>query len=270
MIACDAMRCLIVASIPWLYRELGFMWPVYVVAFFVGLFGVFFNSAKMALIPDLVDHEQLLPANAALTSIGRFATVAGIVGGGLMVDWPAWKRLGWQGYEAGFYMDSVSYGISVITLVIITLAGAAHARRQAPHLSGTEAANVLKREIEHQRGDVRQTFRLIRGRRDLRFVFIMVVVLGALAASIYVVLTSAALVVMDVGTRGVGILGGLLAGGMIAGSLLVGTVGSRWDKRQIMVLGCLLMRLFMIGGASASAMSCFCRSRSWAGLSWRR
>ncbi len=60
---------------------------MYVVAFFVGVFGVFFNAAKMAVIPDLVQHEELLPANAALTSIGRVATVTGMVGGGLLVEW---------------------------------------------------------------------------------------------------------------------------------------------------------------------------------------
>jgi len=87
MIACDLFRAIIVAIIPWLYLTLGYIWPVYVVAFLVGLAGVFFNVAKMALIPDLVEHNQLLPANAALTTIGRVATVTGLVGGGLLVGW---------------------------------------------------------------------------------------------------------------------------------------------------------------------------------------
>ncbi len=79
--------------------------------------------------------------------------------------------------------------------------------------------------------------------------FLMVVVLGALAGSIYVILTAASIAVLNVGTKGVGFLGGLLAGGMIVGSLLVGTIGSRWDKRWMMVVGCLLMGVFMILGS---------------------
>ena len=249
MIACDLMRALIVGFIPLLYMTLGYIWPVYVVAFFVGLFGVFFNAAKMALIPDLVERSQLLPANAALATIGRFATVAGIVGGGLMVGWAVWEKFGWEGWEAGFYIDALSYGISVLTLVSITLLSHVAAKRNGPHHHLAESAEVVRREMAHIAGDMRETFRLIRTHHGLRFVFLMVVVLGGLAGSIYVILTAASLAVLNVGTKGVGFLGGLLAGGMILGSLLVGTIGSRWDKRWMMVIGCLLMGVLMIGGS---------------------
>ncbi|HEY5546801.1 MAG TPA: MFS transporter [Gemmatimonadaceae bacterium] len=249
MIACDLMRAITVAFIPLLYVTLGYIWPVYVVAFFVGLFGVFFNSAKMALIPDLVDPGELLPANAALTSIGRVATVTGMVGGGLLVGWTIWNRIGWEGWEAGFYIDAMSYGISVLTLTGITLLSQAAAKRNGGHHPITESAEVVRREVAHQAGGIRETFRLIKSHDGLRFVFLMVVVLGALAGSIFVILTAASISVLNAGTRGVGFLGGLLAGGMIVGSLLVGTIGSRWDKRWMMVVGCLLMGVFMLGGS---------------------
>jgi MFS family permease len=249
MIACDLMRAIVVSFIPLLYLTLGYIWPVYVVAFFVGLFGVFFNAAKMALIPDLVERGQLLPANAALATIGRFATVVGIVGGGLMVGWPMWSRFGWEGWEAGFYMDALSYAVSVLTLVSITLISRAAAKRESSHHRIAESAEVVRREMAHLAGDMKQTFSLIKSHHGLRFVFLMVVVLGGLAGSIYVILTAASLAVLNVGTKGVGFLGGLLAGGMIVGSLLVGTIGSRWDKRWMMVVGCLLMGVLMLGGS---------------------
>jgi MFS family permease len=249
MVVCDLMRAVIVACIPWLYHATGFIWPVYIAAFLVGLFGVFFNAAKMALIPDLVDEHQLMPANAALATIGRFATVAGIVGGGVMVSWTIWERVGWAGYEAGFYLDSASYAISVVALTVIMMISRAHERRQVSAHPFIESAEVVREEVRHIRGDMLSTFALVRSHHGLRFVFLMVVVLGALAASIYVILTAAALAVLGVGTRGVGFLGGLLAGGMIVGSLLVGLMGARFDKRWIMILGCLAMGLFMIGGS---------------------
>ncbi len=249
MIVCDLMRAMIVAFIPLLYVTLGYIWPVYVMAFFVGLAGVFFNAAKMALIPDLVDEDQLLPANAALATIGRFATVAGIVGGGLMVGWTSWQRIGWEGWEAGFYIDSLSYAVSFLTLVMIALLSHAAVKRRAALHPIAESAAVVRREVAHIAGDMRETFLLIRSHHGLRFVFLMVVVLGALAGSIYVILTAASIAVLKVGTKGVGFLGGLLAGGMIVGSLLVGTVGARWDKRWMMVIGCLLMGVLMLGGS---------------------
>lgn len=250
MIVTDLMRAIIVAFIPLLYVTLGYLWPVYVVAFFVGLFGVFFNAAKMALIPDLVERHQLLAANAALSTIGRVATVIGVVGGGLMVGWAVWQRVGWEGWEAGFYMDAATYTISVLTLVGIALINrAARRRHHVPHPIA-EAAAVVRGRMSHLASDMRETFALIRSHHGLRFVFLMVVVLGALAGSIYNLLAASSLAVLGVGTEGVGILGGLLAGGMIVGSLVVGTIGARWDKRWLMVLGCALMGLFMIGGSA--------------------
>jgi MFS family permease len=250
MLVCHILRALIVLFIPWLYRQSGHhLWPVYIVAFFVGLFGTFFNAAKMAVIPDLVVREQLLSANAALTFIGRFATVAGIVGGGVMISWAVWKRVfGWEGYEAGFYMDSASYTLSALTLIIIWILSAAHARRTPRHFSGVEAAEVVKRKLVHLIEDMRETFGLIRRHADLRFVFATVVLLGVLTASIYVIMTASVQTIMQQGTRGVGFLGGLLAGGMIVGSLLIGTVGKRWNKRHIILSSCLTMGLLMVVG----------------------
>jgi len=257
MIACDLMRAMIVALVPLVYHTFGYIWPAYVVAFFVGLFGVFFNAAKMALIPDLVEHHQLMPANAALASIGRVATVAGLVGGGLMVDWPAWQRIGWEGYEAGFYLDSVSYAVSVVSLSIIMLLSRRHERRHASPHPLAESADVVRREVQHLTGDMRTTFALIRTHHGLRFVFLMVIVLGSLSGAIFVILTAAAVTVLDVGTRGVGFLGGLLAAGMIVGSLFIGLVGSRWNKSWIMIVGCLVMGLFMMGGSLTFSYAIF-------------
>lgn len=246
MIVCDLLRAILVAFIPLVYRQIGYIWPVYVFAFAVALLGLFFNAAKMALIPDLVDRHQLLSANAALTSVGRVATVFGIVGGGLMIEWTIWERVGWTGYEAGFYIDALSYGISVLTLVSMALLMSRHARRTAAHLSGREAAQVVRREMQHFASDMRQTLRLIRTDRDLRFVFYTVVLLGALAAAIFVIMTASVQVVLDEGTRGVGYLGGLLAAGMVVGSLAVGTVGKNWERRSMVLGGCFLMGAIMI------------------------
>ncbi len=203
----------------------------------------------MSLIPDLVDRDDLLPANAALTTIGRFATITGVVGGGAMVGWTIWDRVEWEGWEAGFYMDSLSYAVSVATLVLIMLIGRAAARRDGAGHPLAESAAVVKSEVKGMAGDLRETMSLIASHHALRFVFLMVVVLGALAGSIFNLLTASSIAILKVGTGGLGILGGLLAGGMAVGSLLVGTVGMHWDKRRMMVIGCLLMGLFMLGGS---------------------
>jgi MFS family permease len=246
MITCDALRALFVAAMPWLFATTGHLWPVYIVAFLVFLLGVFFNAAKMALIPELVPHAQLLPANAALTFIGRFATVGGIVGGGVIIGLAVWRRFGWSDYAAGFYLDATSYFISVVTLLAIALSSrGAKLRESRPPV---EAPSSMKRSLESLVGDVVRTIAVIRRDRSMRFVFGSLVALSLFASTVYVAMTYSVQTVMGRGTRGVGYLGGILGGGMILGSLLVGTIGHRWDRRRTILVGNSIIGVLMIVG----------------------
>lgn len=253
MIACDALRAVIVLAIPWLYATTGHLYVVYVLAFFVFVLGLFFNAAKMALIPELVEHEQLLSANAALTSIGRVATVLGIVGGGVAIGWAIWQRLGWSNYAAGFYMDATSYFVSVLTLLGISLISGHLRNARAEHPDRPRVKPGLADLVR----DVRSTAALVRGDETLRFTFSSVLLLAAFAATVYVVMTASVQTVMGMGTEGVGYLGGLLAAGLIVGSFLTGTVGRRWDKRQTIMLSAALVGALMVLASAAYRFSVF-------------
>jgi MFS transporter, DHA3 family, macrolide efflux protein len=243
MIVCDALRAMLVFSFPLLYHASDHLWLVYVAAFFVFLLGLFFNSAKMAVIPDLVARHELLPANAALNFVGRFATVGGILGGGLIIASPFWSRFGWTGYVAGFYLDAASYVISVITLLAIAALFREKRRPQTPlHLKDI----AVRRGPGTLMRDVGATLRVVAAHSELRFVFFTSILLALFAASVYVAMTVSVQTVMGKGTVGVGYLGGLLAGGMIVGSLLVGTVGSHFKKEKLIlvctgIIGCLMI-----------------------------
>ena len=248
LVLCDLMRAVLVLMMPLAYGATRRLWLVYVLAFLVAMLGVFFNAAKMAIIPELVVRGQLLSANAALAFIGRFATVIGIVGGGLIVGWAFWSRIGWIGYEAGFYLDALSYFTSVVTLIIVArrmghpevVAGA---RATASPVPLSERIRQVFRSLVH---DLGSTIRSIRGDARLRFVLLSVLLLALIASTIYVVMIVAVQTVMNRGTEGVGISGGVLAGGMIVGSLLVGTLGTRWDKRRTVMLGCAALGAIMV------------------------
>lgn len=261
MIVADALRALLVLSIPALFRLTGSLYAVYAVAFCTFLLGVFFNAAKMALIPELVPRAQLLPANAALTFVGRFATVVGIVGGGLIIGWSFWQRFGWSDYAAGFYLDAASYFISVLTLGAIIVAGRQGAgwrsRRGGGDTDALAASPItppiapaapVKRRLGTLVGDVRRTLGVVRRDRAMRFVFGSLVALSLFASTVYVALTYSVQTVLGLGTKGVGYLGGVLGTGMIVGSLLVGTIGTRWDKRQTILAGNAIIGLLMIVG----------------------
>lgn len=235
MIACDVLRAMLVCAMPALYATTGHLWSVYVAAFFVFLLGMFFNSAKMALIPDLVAHEELLPANAALTSIGRVATVAGIVGGGLIMSWALWARLGWSNYSAGFYLDAGSFVASAITLLVML----GVARNDHVASPGTTASHrlLVRRPLGALVSDVRETMALVRRTPGLQFAFGSLMLLGLFASTVYVAMTVSVQTVLGHGTRGVGYLGGLLAAGMVAGSLAVGSWGAGIQRERLITWG---------------------------------
>ncbi|MGQ0649109.1 MAG: MFS transporter [Gemmatimonadaceae bacterium] len=246
MVLCDALRALIVVSMPFLYSATGHLWIVYIAAFFVFLLGTFFNSAKMALIPDLVPRAELLPANAALTSIGRVATVVGIVGGGLIMSAAVWARLGWSNYAAGFLIDALSFLASVLTLLGIMVLARQHFAPEVVTGTGAVDRERVKRSLLGLVHDVRETFVVVRRTPGLRFAFFSVVLLALFASTVYVAMTLSVQTVMGRGTAGVGYLGGLLAGGMVLGSLAVGSVGVRLRREQLILGGTLAIGILMI------------------------
>lgn len=243
MVVCDALRAILVVAMPAVYATTGELWAVYVVAFFVFLLGLFFNSAKMSLIPDLVARDELLAANAALTSVGRVATVVGIVGGGIILGSTIWSRVGWTSYAAGFYLDSASFLASVLSLIgIVSLARNGH---QVAHaLSATP--RPVKRSLRGLVQDVRETLGVVMRTRGLRFAFLSLILLALFAATVYVAMTVSVQTVMGRGTKGVGYLGGLLAGGMVIGSLAVGSLGGRVPREEVIVWGTMVIGLLMV------------------------
>jgi MFS family permease len=93
---------------------------------------------------------------------------------------------------------------------------------------------------------VTRTLGIVRRDETMRFVFGSLIALSLFASTVYVAMTYSVQTVMGRGTRGVGYLGGILGGGMIVGSLLVGTLGSRWDKRQTILVGNAIIGALMI------------------------
>lgn len=246
MVTCDALRALLVATIPAAFAATRHLWVVYAIASLVFLLGVFFNAAKMAFIPVLVPRAHLLPANAALAFVGRVATVAGVIGGGFLIGAPAWRRLGWTDYAAGFYLDAASYLVSVLTLLGLL----ALSRRPTP--APGEVAPRPPATPRPVRGpaellaDVRRTLHIVRVDPMLRFVFRSQVTLALFASTVYVVMTYAVQTLFGRGPAGVGVLAGVLGSGMIAGALLVGTVGRVWRTTAVIVRGTTLIGVLML------------------------
>ncbi|MCU1586647.1 MAG: transporter, partial [Frankiales bacterium] len=86
MIQADVLRALVIASVPIAHAlDVLTIWQLYVVAGASSILTVFFDVAYQSYVPFLVKRQQLVEANAKLSSTGEVARFLGpALGGGLV------------------------------------------------------------------------------------------------------------------------------------------------------------------------------------------
>ena len=253
MITCDAIRTVLVFLIPFAIKATGNIFSVYAIVFFVFLAGLFFNSSKMSIIPNLVSEERLLAANSVNNFIGRFATVGGTFLGGFVIAWAGWETIGWQGWEAGFYLDSFTYLFSVIALS--TIAVTVKRANPAPSAWIDETGRRVGKAFPKLLADLRESFRLIVRDRAISFVMGSILVLFTIMGTVYVTAIVLVQQILKKGTAGVGTLGAIAAIGMIVGSLLYGMAGGKLPKRHVILVGFGLIGILMVCFSLLSSFS---------------
>ncbi|MBC7223072.1 MAG: MFS transporter [Anaerolineae bacterium] len=112
MIASDLLRAgLVLFCI--LVREADQIWIYWVVGFLMSAVGVFFLPAKNAVIPLLVEEDDLLPANALSQTTQTLALIVGSAAAGFVI--------GHIGAQAAFVADSISFLVSAMALRLIRM-----------------------------------------------------------------------------------------------------------------------------------------------------
>lgn len=242
MVASDFMRGFLVALVPLAVILTQSLWSVYLIVFLVFLLGLFFNNAKMSIIPNLVEKDQLLAANSANTLIGRVATVMAFLLGDLIVYWKGWEVLRMTGWQASFYIDGMTFFFSAVALAMITavvVRPAEVAQRQMP-------GGALLRMFYRTFHDIREGIRLILKSKEITFVMASVIVLTFVGGSVYVLAVPIIKNELQVGAFSVGTLGAILAVGMVIGSFLFGNLGHRLRKSTVIIVGFSFIGLLMV------------------------
>jgi MFS family permease len=231
---------------------------IYTVAFMVFLFGFFFNTARMSIIPNLVGKDNLLGANSFMSFVGRVATFLGMLVGGLIVDWKWWQHFGIKPtWSAGFYIDSLSYLVSVVALLVIfkrlahTWRRGDHGRRDLPEVKMfiTQQGRMIR--------EVREALSLVRGSPSVFFVYcsvFMLVVLGAAVFVLYIPIIQSAKDLgagLGLGTKGVGFVAAIGSVGLVLSSMGYGLLGHR-IKKHIAMLGSFLVLGVVAAGLAIS------------------
>ena len=213
MVAADLWRMGLAGLLPLVDHHLV---AVYAVAFGLAAGGVLFNPAAAAVLPALVDEEELVAANSGLWSAAVVSQIAlAPLAGALVAAW---------GVAPAFWVNAASFAVSALALTRLRLPG-----HPGPSSPGS------------WRGRVGEGVRLLVTSRLLRLLG-LVQLLAALSAGA----TSALLVVLagrrlGVGPGGFGLLLGAIGIGAATGPLLLARLTSN-PRQPGLVFGPLLLR----------------------------
>jgi MFS family permease len=137
MIVADLLRAALLLLLL-AVRSAEWLWAIYLVVFVESSISQFFNPAKGALIPHLVDEAQLMPANALNTLSVEITRLVGAPLGGVLVVL--------LGFESVILLDSASYLLSglLIALVAVPPAVPAAPADEAPTSARSPVAAVWR------------------------------------------------------------------------------------------------------------------------------
>jgi len=262
MLVSDSARTLLVLAIPLVALASNSLVLVYLIAFAVFLFGMFFNTSRLSIIPNLVGPDKLLAANSLMSLVGRVATFLGMFLGGLIVDWSGWLSIGIKPvWTAGFYIDALTYLVSVVALVII-YRRLVLPRRPTQPLSTSEGARSFWQSVVGQvkllYSELREASHLVAKEPSVLFVYCSVLLLVVIGASIFVlyipiIQTDKTIAGLGLGTKGVGFVAAIGSIGLVLSSMSYGFLGHRIRKHQVTLASFLVLGL--VAGALALSKS---------------
>lgn len=231
MIVADLLRAALLLLLL-AVRSPEWLWAIYLVVFVQSSVGQFFNPAKGALIPQLVDESQLMPANS-LNSLGVELTrlIGAPLGGALMAL---------LGLPSVVILDCVSFVVSALLIGLIAAPRSEHATPAAAPDAGIAVllAGVWR--------DLVEGLRLVRSTRWLAGLFLAmgIIMFGQ-------GITNALLVpfVEQVLHGDAQIFGWIVTaqgiGGLIGG-LLAGTLGRLFSPVRIMAVSACTMGVLIL------------------------
>jgi len=236
MVICDALRMLCALAIPLVFALTHNIYPVFALVFAMFLLALFFNTARSAIIPNLVAKKRILAANSVINLIGRGATFLGMLLGGVIIDWRWWKAaLGIDGWAAAFIIDALTFAISAVMLYVMKV-DLAFRKVEETHLQARGLYLLIYNGLRKIIHDLLDAVKSIIKIRDLLFAICTIFLMIIAGSVIYVLVIPIVQQEMAWGTSGVGILASVGAIGLLVGAYLTGIAGHHYDLKMTMLV----------------------------------
>jgi MFS family permease len=203
------------------------IWIVYVVGFLESTLSQFFSPAESALLPQLVDEEQLMQANSMNALNDNLGRVIGPVIGGVL--------LGVWGLNSIIIADAFSYLLSAILIGFIVAPGLIEKVKDSPTVESARE-KFMSVWVEWRAG-----LKVIFEDKILQNIF----VISGIALFADGIMSALLVVFMqnDVGANATEFGWMMTARGVggVIGGLLLGQLGSKLSNRQLISWGLVLM-----------------------------
>lgn len=214
LFVCDIIRFVLVLFIPFAFFYKQSMIPIYLIVFLVFSFSRFYVPAKMSILPDLVDKENLLMANSLVTTTGMIAFVLGCALGGFIIEH--------YGARMGFIIDSFTFLIS--SIFVFSIRQPFRVSRAKIIKTGREVVLTIKKTLWDE---FKEGLLYLIKKKEIRFILSMFFLLLSAAGAVYVVIIVFIQQAFGSVTKDLGILAVCLGIGLFSGALLYG----RWGQK---------------------------------------
>jgi MFS family permease len=231
MYICDLLRAAMVLCIPLFLINKNFIW-IYLLIFLIFSVGRFFVPAKLSIIPELVDKEDLLIANSLVNTTGMIAAILGFGVSGIIVEWL--KAAG------GFYLDSLSFLVSGTMIFLI-----AKKSRASMTLSrvGKEIVEVIRKSVVQE---IKEGLFYFIKNKHIRITAGIIFVLWSALGAVYVVIIVFVQKTLHSATKDLGLLIMFLGIGLFIGSLIYGRFGQRLSHYRVIFVSLILSGIMLI------------------------
>lgn len=245
MIWSDILRGGLVLFIPFLLIKMQMLLLIYLVVFLIFSTTRFFLPAKLGIIPDIVQEENLLLANSLTTTSRLIATVTGLGLGGIIIDL--------VGVRVGFYIDSATYFLSAFAIMLIRVPKP-FTKLHENLLIHTKRIKEIEKNIFQ---DIRSSIGYILQHNKIPYVIKTLFILGGGLGAIYIIfidfilknLTVPPNMLQQLGRiKGFGQFGFIivfLGIGAFLGTILFGKWGQRFRKEKAISGAFILSGLFL-------------------------
>lgn len=236
MMRCHLIQSLLIFITPTVVLITHSILPIWILVVLFFSLDLFNNTSRNALVPDLVEHYELVQANSLIITLARIATFIGMVGGGYLVH-----LVGWQ---LGFYIDASTHFIAGL----LVLGMGARILFEPVRKFEFSLFKELKKSFNRFLLDLKELGILLIKDRVVVFVMLSVFVLPFVAAVSYTVLIYLVQQEFGMGTTGVGWLGGIIGVGMLGGGMLMGFFGKSVNRGKLIIYSMAILAVFFMIG----------------------